>query len=269
MPAQMTDQDPYKPGMDAFGRLCRIMDELRVKCPWDREQTMASLRNLTIEECYELVDAILVMDPAAIREELGDLLLHIVFYTRIAQEEGYFDMASLIHALCDKLVERHPHVYGDLSLEDADAVKQNWENIKRRTGKARRLVLSGVPKGLPALIKAYRMQEKTAQVGFEWEEPEQVWKKVEEELGELQGALAEQQGPDRVEEEFGDVLFALVNYARFIGVDPETALEKVNLKFKSRFEYIETQAGDQLEHLGLQRLDQLWEEAKRHERNNA
>lgn len=244
----------------AFGRLCRIMDELREQCPWDRKQTLGSLRNLTIEETYELADAILDEDLPAIREELGDLLLHMVFYARIAEEQGAFTIADSLHGICEKLIERHPHIYGDVQVNDAEEVKQNWEKIKLRTGK--KSVLEGVPHSLPAMVKAYRMQEKTAQVGFEWDTADQVWEKVVEELGELKDALHNQEGHTRVEEEFGDVLFALINYARFIQVDPETALEKVNRKFKRRFEYIESHAGRELSSMTLAEMDVLWEESK-------
>lgn len=254
----------HEKSMEAFGRLCRIMDELREQCPWDKKQTFESLRNLTIEETYELADALLTRDMNEIKEEIGDIMLHMVFYARIAEEQGAFDLASALHAICDKLVARHPHIYGDVQVKDAEEVKQNWEKIKLASGK--RSVLSGVPGSLPAMVKAYRMQEKTAQVGFEWSEREQVWDKVQEELGELQQALAQAEDPQRVEEEFGDVLFSLVNYARFIGVDPETALERVNRKFKDRFEYIEEAAGERLQTMSLQEMDTLWEEAKRLER---
>ena len=258
----MTDRQ--QKSQEAFGRLCRIMDELREQCPWDRKQTLGSLRNLTIEETYELADAILDEDLPGIKEEIGDLMLHMVFYARIAEEKGAFDIAEALHAICDKLVERHPHIYGDTQVADAEEVKQNWEKIKLRTGK--KSVLEGVPRSLPAVVKAYRMQEKTAQVGFEWDEPGQVWAKVQEELGELQEAIEEGHDPGRVEEEFGDVLFALINYARFIKVDPETALEKVNRKFKQRFEYIEAHAPTDLQSMTLAEMDVLWEEAKRFDR---
>ncbi|MCB0693711.1 MAG: nucleoside triphosphate pyrophosphohydrolase [Lewinellaceae bacterium] len=258
----MTDRQ--QKSQEAFGRLCRIMDELREQCPWDRKQTLGSLRNLTIEETYELADAILDEDLPGIKEEIGDLMLHMVFYARIAEEKGAFDIAEALHAICDKLVERHPHIYGDTQVADAEEVKQNWEKIKLRTGK--KSVLEGVPRSLPAVVKAYRMQEKTAQVGFEWDEPGQVWAKVQEELGELQEAIHEGQDASRVEEEFGDVLFALINYARFIQVDPETALEKVNRKFKQRFEYIEAHAPTDLKSMTLEEMDVLWEESKRYDR---
>ncbi len=254
------DTERHKKSEIAFGRLCRIMDELREQCPWDKKQTLGSLRNLTIEETYELADAILDEDLPGIKEELGDLLLHMVFYARIAEEQGAFTIAESLHGICEKLIERHPHIYGDVQVQDAEEVKQNWEKIKLKTGK--KSVLEGVPRSLPAMVKAYRMQEKTAQVGFEWDTPDQVWEKVVEEINELKEALQNKEGEARVEEEFGDVLFALINYARFIDVDPETALEKVNRKFKRRFEYIEANAGRELSSMSLKEMDVLWEAAK-------
>ena len=250
----------YQQKLDAFGRLLTIMDELREQCPWDRKQTLESLRNLTIEETYELADAILDGDLKGIKEEIGDIMLHMVFYARIASEQGAFDIADALHAICDKLISRHPHIYGDLKVADDDEVKRNWEQLKLKEGK--KSLLEGVPASLPAMVKAYRMQEKTKQVGFEWENTEQVWAKVEEELGELHDNIRNGAPQREIEEEFGDVLFSLVNYARFIGVDPETALERVNRKFKSRFEYIETQAPKPLIEMTLEEMDELWEEAK-------
>lgn len=244
----------------AFGRLLTIMDELREQCPWDRKQTLQSLRNLTIEETYELADAILHNDLEEIKEEIGDLMLHMVFYARIASEQGAFDIADALHAICDKLIKRHPHIYGDLKVDNEEDVKKNWEQLKLQEGK--KSVLQGVPNSLPAMIKAYRMQEKTKQVGFEWENREQVWEKVEEEIGELKEVIDLGADPDKIEEEFGDVLFSLVNYARFIGVDPETALERVNQKFKNRFEYIEANAPRDLRDMSLAEMDALWNEAK-------
>lgn len=252
---------------EAFGRLCRIMDELRDKCPWDMKQTFHSLRNLTIEETYELADALLEQDMKSIREELGDLFLHLVFYARLGEEAKAFTLPDILHSICEKLIERHPHIYGNIEVKDAAEVKQNWEKIKLRTGN--KTVLGGVPNSLPAMVKAYRMQEKTAQVGFEWAETAQVWAKVNEEIQELQQAIQEDQGNLRIEEEFGDVLFSMINYARFIGVDPETALEKVNKKFKRRFEYIENKAGDRMTEMDLQALDALWNEAKQIEKDKA
>lgn len=237
------------------------MDELREQCPWDRKQTFQSLRNLTIEETYELADAILNEDLQEIKEEVGDLLLHMVFYAKIAEEKGAFDIADALNGVCDKLIKRHPHIYGDVVAEDEEAVKKNWEQLKLQEGK--KSVLAGVPRSLPAMVKAYRMQEKTKQVGFEWENKAQVWAKVEEEMAELREVLEEGQSQARREEEFGDVLFSLINYARFEGIDPETALERVNQKFKSRFEYIEAKASRPLEEMTLAEMDALWEAAKR------
>lgn len=236
------------------------MDELREKCPWDRKQDIHSLRNLTIEETYELADAILKEDWKGIGEELGDLLLHIVFYARIGKELGQFDISSITHHLCDKLVRRHPHIYGDTIVEGEEDVKRNWETIKKSEGKSS--VLSGVPDSLPAMIKAYRMQDKTRQVGFEWEKEQQVWDKVEEEMAEFRQASMEDKGKEVLEDEFGDILFSLINYARYKNIDPETALERVNQKFKRRFEYIETNAPKALTEMSLEEMDRLWNEAK-------
>lgn len=244
--------------LEAFRRLLNIMDDLREQCPWDRKQTMESLRNLTIEETYELADAILKQDMGEIKEEIGDLMLHMVFYSKIASESGAFDISDALHGISDKLVKRHPHIYGDTKVNDEEDVKKNWEQIKLAEGK--KSVLAGVPQSLPALIKAYRMQEKTAQVGFEWENAHQVWQKVEEEIQEFKEV--EDHDPVRMEEEFGDVLFSLVNYARYKGIDPETALEKINKKFKSRFEYIEAHADRDLTSMSLEEMDALWNEAK-------
>ena len=244
----------------AFQRLLTIMDELREKCPWDRKQTFESLRNLTIEETYELADAILDKDMQGIKEELGDLMLHLVFYAKIADEQKAFDIGEAINAVCDKLIKRHPHIYGDVKAEDEEAVKKNWEQIKLAEGN--KSVLGGVPKSLPAMVKAYRMQEKTAQVGFEWDNAEQVWEKVEEEIGEFKETLAEGVSQEKREEEFGDILFSLINYARFQNIEPETALERINQKFKKRFEYIEANATKSLEEMSLAEMDALWNEAK-------
>jgi MazG family protein len=244
----------------AFERLLTIMDELREQCPWDRKQTFTSLRNLTIEETYELADAILAEDLPGIKEEIGDLMLHLVFYARIASEQGAFDIADSLHAVCDKLIARHPHIYGDVKVNGEEDVKRNWEQLKLKEGK--KSLLAGVPASLPAMVKAYRMQEKTKQVGFEWENTEQVWAKVQEELQELQDNIQQKAPLADIEDEFGDVLFSLVNYARFIGVDPETALERTNRKFKSRFEYIESRAPKPLSEMTLPEMDALWEEAK-------
>lgn len=245
----------------AFERLLGIMDDLREKCPWDRKQTMQSLRNLTIEEVFELADAISEGDVNGVKEELGDLMLHLVFYGKIAAENNDFTMAESIHAVCEKLISRHPHIYADVVVQGEEDVKRNWEKLKLKEGK--KSLLSGVPKSLPAMIKAYRMQEKTAQVGFEWENPEQVWAKVQEELTELRTEIfSNEKNQDKIEEELGDVFFALINYARFIGVDPENALQKVNSKFKSRFEYIEDHAPRPLSEMTLEEMDLLWNQAK-------
>ena len=246
--------------LEAFGRLLTIMDTLREQCPWDRKQTLQSLRNLTIEETYELADAILDDNLSDIKEEIGDLMLHLVFYAKIADEKGAFHIGDALHAVCDKLIARHPHIYGDVQVKDEEEVKRNWEQLKLREGK--KSVLQGVPRSLPAMIKAYRMQEKTKQVGFEWENTEQVWAKVEEELGELQENVQNGAAQEDIEGEFGDVLFSLINYARFIGVDPETALERTNRKFKKRFEFIEANAPRPLQDMTLEEMDALWEKAK-------
>lgn len=246
--------------LDAFARLLKIMDELREQCPWDRKQTMESLRNLTIEETYELADAILEEDLEEIKEEIGDIMLHMVFYAKIADEKGAFDIADALNAVCEKLINRHPHIYGDLQVADEEEVKRNWEQLKLQEGK--KSVLAGVPNSLPAMVKAYRMQEKTKQVGFEWENKEQVWAKVEEELGEFKEVMDKGESQKRKEEEFGDLLFSLINYARFQNIDPETALERINKKFKSRFEYIESNATKSLKEMTLAEMDVLWNEAK-------
>lgn len=246
--------------VDAFARLLNIMDDLREKCPWDRKQTLQSLRNLTIEETYELADAILEEDLEGIKEELGDLMLHMVFYAKIADEKKAFNIADALNAVCEKLIVRHPHIYGDVKVNDEEDVKKNWEQLKLKEGK--KSVLQGVPNSLPAMIKAYRMQEKTKQVGFEWENAGQVWEKVEEEMAEFREAMEQDLPQAKREEEFGDVLFSLINYARFQGIDPETALERVNLKFKKRFEYIEAHADRDLRDMSLAEMDKLWDEAK-------
>ncbi|MFN9854629.1 MAG: nucleoside triphosphate pyrophosphohydrolase [Bacteroidota bacterium] len=252
------------PAAGAFLRLLQIMDELREKCPWDKKQTEQTLRPLTIEETYELADAITKNDWQGIREELGDLMLHLVFYTRIAQEQGLFTMDEVIHGICNKLISRHPHVYGDVQVKDEDDVKKNWEQLKMREGK--KSVLGGVPVSLPALVKAIRIQEKAKQVGFEWENRADVWKKVEEETAELQEAIA-QESPAAIEEEYGDLLFSLVNYARFLQVDPEGALERTNQKFIRRFQLMEAAAaadGRSLHNMSLQEMDELWNKSKQH-----
>ncbi|TVR76480.1 MAG: nucleoside triphosphate pyrophosphohydrolase [Saprospirales bacterium] len=244
--------------LEAFERLLNIMNELRAKCPWDRKQTIQSLRNLTIEEVYELADAITLENWEDIKEELGDIMLHMVFYSKIASEKNHFDVSDVLNDVCDKLIKRHPHIYGDIEVSGEDEVKRNWEQLKLKEGKSG--VLSGVPGSLPALVKAYRMQEKTAQVGFEWDNKDQVWEKVQEELEEFRESLSENE--DRKEEEFGDLLFSLVNYARYEGIDPESALARINDKFKRRFEFIEKNADKPLEEMTLDQMDALWNEAK-------
>lgn len=246
--------------LKAFERLLNIMDDLREKCPWDRKQTMESLRNLTIEETYELADAILEKNTEEVKEEIGDIMLHMVFYCKIAEEQSSFNIADALNAVCEKLIKRHPHIYGDVIAETEEAVQRNWEKLKLQEGK--KSVLQGVPKSLPAMVKAYRMQDKTAKVGFEWENAEQVWEKVEEEIGEFKEVLTTGQSQERKEEEFGDILFSLINYARFQNIDPETALERINQKFKKRFEYIEAKADRPLEEMSLAEMDALWNAAK-------
>jgi XTP/dITP diphosphohydrolase len=249
---------------ESFLRLYGIVKELRVKCPWDREQTKESIRHLTIEETYELSDAILDNDYPEMKAELGDLFMHMIFYTSMAEDEGKFTTAEMINGICDKLIRRHPHIYGDVQAETSEKVKENWEQIKLKEKKDKG-VLEGVPGGLPSLIKALRIQEKVRNVGFDWEKPEDAWDKVIEEQGELQEAI--QSGdPSHVEEEFGDLLFSLVNYSRFVGVNAEDALEKTNRKFKKRFEYIEAEArkkGLNLKEMTLAEMDVLWNEAKK------
>ena len=246
--------------LDAFSRLLTIMDELREQCPWDRKQTLESLRNLTIEETYELADAILEGDIKGVKEEIGDLMLHMVFYAKIGDEKNVFDIADALNAVCDKLISRHPHIYGNVVVKDEEEVKINWEKLKLKEGK--KSVLEGVPKSLPAMVKAYRMQEKTAKVGFEWTDAEQVWAKVEEEIIEFKEMIPLSMPAEKREEEFGDVLFSLINYARFVDIDPETALERVNAKFKRRFEFIEKNAPRPLEEMSLEEMDNLWNAAK-------
>lgn len=248
--------------LKAFERLLNVMDDLRSQCPWDKKQTIDSLRNLSIEEVYELSEAILNKDYDNIKEEIGDVFLHLVFYAKIAEEQNKFNVADVLNAQCEKLIHRHPHIYGDVKAETEEEVLRNWEKLKLKEGK--KSILGGVPSALPAINKAYRMQEKTAKVGFEWDTIEQVWEKVEEEKLELENAVASQNKED-IEDEFGDVLFALINYARFLKIDPEAALEKTNVKFKKRFEFIETTVankGLQMENLSLEELDNIWKEAK-------
>ncbi|GAB4407400.1 MAG: nucleoside triphosphate pyrophosphohydrolase [Microscillaceae bacterium] len=254
----------HQPSLEAFERLLTIMDELREKCPWDKKQTIQSLRHLTIEETYELSDAILENDLLEVSKELGDLALHLVFYARIASETGAFDLAQVFHQICDKLIRRHPHIYGDVQAEDEEVVKKNWEQIKLQEGN--RSVLSGVPNSLPALLKAYRIQEKVRGVGFDWEQPEQVWEKVKEELAEFEAENRPGGDPDKAEQEFGDLLFALINYARFKNINPETALERTNKKFSRRFAYLEAQArlaGRSLQEMSLAEMDEYWEASKK------
>lgn len=249
-----------KEKLKAFERLLNIMDELREQCPWDRKQTFQSLRNLTIEEAYELADELLHEDLDGIKEEIGDLMLHMVFYAKIADEKGAFDIADALNAVCEKLIKRHPHIYGDLNVKDEEEVKRNWEQLKLKEGK--KSVLSGVPNSLPAMIKAYRMQDKTAQVGFEWENSEQVWEKVQEEMAEFKETLDQNMSQEKREEEFGDILFSLINYARFQNIDPETALDRINHKFRKRFEFIEENAPKTLQEMTLEEMDALWNKAK-------
>ncbi|RLD82008.1 MAG: nucleoside triphosphate pyrophosphohydrolase [Bacteroidetes bacterium] len=253
--------------LSEFKRLLEIMDELRAKCPWDKKQTLESLRYLTIEETYELSDAIIADDLDDIKKELGDLMLHIVFYSKIGSEKKAFDIADVLESINDKLVQRHPHIYGDEKVKDAREVLNNWEKIKIKN-EGRKSVLGGVPKSLPPLVKAYRMQEKASGVGFDWESPAQVWDKVMEEMNEMR-AEVESQDEAKLEEEFGDLLFALVNYSRFIGVNPEDALERTNIKFIRRFQYLEEHAradGKALYDMSLKEMDVYWEEAKKIER---
>lgn len=252
-----------KEQLEALDRLLTIMDELREGCPWDRKQTLESLRHLTIEETYELGDAILDKDMEEIPKELGDLLLHIVFYAKIGSETGDWDIASVAHGICDKLVSRHPHIYGDIEVANEDEVKANWEALKLKEGK--NSVLEGVPKSLPALVKSSRIQDKVAGVGFDWERPEQVKEKLEEELAEL-AVEVEKGDHDAVEAEFGDVLFSLVNYGKHLGVNPEDALERTNKKFIKRFQYLESKAkelGKNLNDMTLTEMDVFWNEAKK------
>ncbi len=249
--------------LEAIDRLLTIMDELREKCPWDKKQTFESLRHLTIEETYELGDAILEKNIEEIKKELGDLLLHIVFYAKIGSETGDFDIADVATSISEKLISRHPHIYGDITVADEDEVKRNWENLKLKEGK--KSVLEGVPKSLPALVKANRIQDKVAGVGFDWEKPEQVFEKLQEELEELQHEVTND-NHDKIEAEFGDVLFSMINYARFLNINPENALERTNKKFIKRFQYLESKAGKigkQLKDMSLNEMDVFWEEAKK------
>ncbi|MFW5687450.1 MAG: nucleoside triphosphate pyrophosphohydrolase [Bacteroidota bacterium] len=251
------------PRLKAFSQLLDIMDELRAKCPWDRKQTMESLRHLTIEETYELADAILDNNLDEIKKELGDLLLHIVFYAKIGEEQKAFGIKEVIEGINEKLIVRHPHIYGDVTVADDEEVKENWEKIKMKEG--RKKVLSGVPRTLPAMVKAYRIQDKVRGVGFDWEHPHQVWDKVQEELNELRHEVENNSSPQKIEQEFGDLLFALINYARFIDVNPESALERTNKKFIKRFEYLEEktrEANKDMHRMSLDEMDVFWNEAK-------
>lgn len=255
-----------KEQLEAFGQLLDIMDELREKCPWDRKQTFESLRVQTIEESYELTEAILANDMDEVKKELGDLLLHIVFYAKMGSEQGKFDIADVINSLCQKLIYRHPHVFGDEKANSAEAVLQNWEQLKLKEKGRKPSVLSGVPKSLPALVKAYRIQDKTHSVGFDWPEREQVWAKVEEELQEFKTELQADPSSKATESEFGDLLFSLVNAARLYKINPENALDSTNLKFISRFNYLEEQIkenGKTLKDTTLEEMDRLWNEAKK------
>jgi len=246
----------------AIGRLLDIMDDLRAGCPWDKKQTFDSLRHLTIEEVYELADAILEKNTDEIKKELGDLLLHIVFYAKIGSETGDFDIADVAHTISEKLIYRHPHIYGDVKVKDEKEVKENWERLKLKEGK--KSVLQGVPKSLPAMVKAMRIQEKAKGVGFDWDNKKQVWEKVQEEIAEFQAE--EKSGrQEKMEEEFGDVLFALINYARFAGINPETALEKTNKKFITRFQFIENEIkkdGKDLKQMNLEEMETYWQRSK-------
>ncbi|MFD0861310.1 nucleoside triphosphate pyrophosphohydrolase [Sungkyunkwania multivorans] len=249
--------------LKAFDRLLTIMDELRAQCPWDKKQTLQSLRHLTIEETYELGDAILDNDLQEVKKELGDLLLHIVFYAKIGSETGDFDIADVSNSICDKLIDRHPHIYGDVEVKNEEEVKQNWERLKLKEGKTS--VLEGVPKSLPAMVKANRIQDKVAGVGFDWEQPEQVFEKLQEELAEFQEEVIAGD-KEKIEAEFGDVLFSMINYARFLDINPENALERTNKKFIKRFQYLETksqQYGKELKDMTLAEMDVFWEEAKK------
>lgn len=250
----------------AFLRLVTIMDELREQCPWDKKQTIETLRPLTLEETYELTDAITQGDWKGIREELGDLMLHLVFYARIGREQQQFTLEEVLNGICDKLVSRHPHIYGDVKVENEDDVKRNWEQLKLKEGK--KSVLGGVPVSLPAVVKATRLQEKARQVGFEWDHKEQVWDKVEEELRELKESV-EEKDPVKMEEELGDVFFSLINYARFLQIDAENALEKTNIKFRTRFMKMEEMAaaqGKSLSGMTLAEMDELWNQVKQQNR---
>lgn len=260
----VTANDPSS----AFQRLLTVLDTLRTQCPWDKKQTMETLRHLTIEETYELSDAILEGDLEEVKKELGDVMMHLVFYARIASETNDFDIVDVLNSVCDKLINRHPHIYGDVEVQDENDVKRNWEQIKLKEGN--KSVLAGVPKGLPSLVKASRIQEKARGVGFDWEDKTQVWEKVEEELQEFKAEYNvtenEEIDLEKAEGEFGDLLFSLINYARFININPENALEKTNKKFIKRFQYLEEKAkenGKALQDMTLAEMDVYWNEAKK------
>lgn len=260
-------KEEHTPGK-AFERLITVLNTLRTDCPWDKKQTMQSLRHLTIEELYELTDAILEEDLPEIKKELGDIMLHLVFYAKIADEQDAFNITDVLNSICEKLITRHPHIYGDTKVNNEDDVKRNWEQLKLKEGN--RSVLSGVPKSLPALVKAYRIQDKVKGVGFDWEDKSQVWAKVEEELAEFKDEFdivsTEVIDPEKAEEEFGDLLFSLINYARFLNINPESALERTNKKFIKRFTYLEEEsqkAGKSLKDMSLAEMDEYWEEAKK------
>ncbi len=250
--------------LEQFERLLNIMDDLREKCPWDRKQTLESLRHLTIEETYELADAILDNDLEEIKKELGDILLHIVFYAKIGSEKRAFDIADVAEGICEKLITRHPHIYGDVEVADEEEVKANWEKLKLKEGK--KSVLEGVPRSLPAMVKATRIQDKARGVGFDWDNQEQVWDKVNEELAELKDEIDSNAEKAKIESEFGDVLFSMINYARFIDVDPEMALERTNKKFIKRFQYLEAESkkdGKEMSEMSLEEMDEYWNAAKK------
>ncbi len=255
-----------KEQLEAFGQLLDIMDELREKCPWDKKQTFESLRIQTIEETYELTEAIIDNDMDEVKKELGDILLHVVFYAKMGSEQGKFDIADVINSLCQKLIYRHPHVFGDEKANSAEAVLQNWEQLKLKEKGRKPNVLSGVPKSLPALVKAYRIQDKTHSIGFDWQDREQVWDKVEEEIGEFKNELLADPTSENAKNEFGDLLFSLINAGRLYKINPENALEKTNLKFIKRFNYLENkilESGKTLKETTLEEMDKLWNEAKK------
>lgn len=260
----MTNNTRRQEAIEAFGKLLDVMDELREKCPWDRSQTMETIRPLTIEETYELSDEILEKNMPSIKKELGDILLHIVFYSKIADEQKIFDIVDVINGLCAKLIYRHPHIYGDVKVNNSTEVLENWEMLKTKEKDGNKTVLSGVPASLPALIKANRIQEKVRAVGFDWEEPNQVWDKVAEEMEELRAEIRKGNA-EKMEQEFGDFLFSMVNVARLFNIDPETALERTNRKFTKRFNYLESKTikqGQSLKEMTLDQMNVIWEEAK-------